>query len=114
MTSFDGAEVAAVLAAALLGLDDDASVTLEVHLPDGSRQVVERAWHEPARNRLVLDLGGAPPPRRQRTWTQRFIDELDLYGMTTSGVESSPWRTPGARSPLRRVVRDNDEPPAAE
>lgn len=115
MTSFDGAEVAAVLAAALLGLDDDAVLTLEVHLPDGSRQVVERVWHEPATNRLVLDLGGPPPPRTDTSrWTQRFIDELDLYGMMMTSGGEPLRRTPGVRSPLRRVVRDTDEPPAVE
>lgn len=97
MTSFDGDEVAAVLAAALLGMEDDQALTVEVHMPDGLRRTIERAWYEPPTGTLILDLAGvAPRVRPSANWTERYVDEL--YASLTR-----PVRTGGL--PLRTVRR---------
>lgn len=67
MTSFSGEEVAAVLAAALLALDDDAQLDVVVHLPDGTQSPIDRAWYEPSSGRIVIETERTAP-RLQPTW----------------------------------------------
>lgn len=95
MTSFDGAELAEVIAAALLGRGDDEEVpTVEVLLPNGQRRVVTRVWYE-ATNTVVLELHDESAPlRRLRNLTDSVLDDL---------LEREIHLSLGRRSPLRSV-----------
>lgn len=104
-TEFPGDEVAAVLAAALVGLDDDvAPLTVTVHLPNGRREEVVRAWYEPTTNELILDLHGVRPGALPRLpWLE---DELRRYDpRNPNWVESMTRRTQRRANPLHDVTR---------
>lgn len=104
-TEFPGEEVAAVLAAALLGLEDDvAPLTVTVHLPNGRRQEVVRAWYEPTTNELILDLHGS---RRARPSSLSWLeDELRRYDpRNPNWVEDVIRPTRRRTNPLNDVTR---------
>ncbi len=109
-SSFEGSEVAQVLAAALLGMEDDQVLTVEVHMPDGSRRALDRAWFEAQSSTLILDVSGRPVLRVPSAthWTDRYLDEfIDGYGYPLRSVYGNRR---GVRRTTRRVV--NDPPPS--
>jgi hypothetical protein len=100
---FDGEEVAAVLAAALLALDDNAPpLTVVVQTPSGVRQRLVRAWYEPGTNELILDLfeevrhrQGVEPSQWDPNNVDWVADMISLY----------PRRS--GRNPLNDITRGN-------
>lgn len=95
---FDVRELAQVLAAALLGLDDDAEPPSVVVAQNGREREVTYVDYDPITNRLVLDLG-TPTGRRSLVWPAAapWLGDVD------------PWRIP-VDDPRRRVTRPGDLP----
>lgn len=106
-TEFPGNELADVIASALLGLDDDESVNVVVHLPSGQQLAVERVWYEPMTARVVLELAGNPTLRRDWDVLGDYAqNELTRWHRTRT-VNQARVR-PTTAHPLRDV-RFNDE-----
>lgn len=92
---FDARELAQVLAAALLGLDDDAEPPSVVVVQNGREREVAYVDYNPITNRLVLDVG-TPTGRRSLVWP-------------VAAPWLDPWRIP-LDDPQRRVTRPGDLP----
>lgn len=96
---FDVRELARVLAAALLGLDDDAAPPDVVVVQNGREREVTYVGYDPIANRLILDIG-TPTGRRSLAWPTTA---------TPWFAGPDPWRNP-LDDPRRRVTRPGDLP----